>query len=130
MKTAEKMAEEYADDWHKDCDYPKEILVHTKKATATVFLAGYEAGRKHLFQFQAKMWIDLIGPQNRWISVAEKLPEDRDVVAVWTNEGDIHAAWRKNGAWRMFNPCCTYESEVKNVSHWHEIADTPEEKEI
>ena len=73
------------------------------------------------------MWVDPIGPQYRWISVKDKLPEDKDIVAVWTNFGDIHAAWRKDGAWLMFNPCCTYESELKGVSHWHEIADTPEE---
>lgn len=127
-KTPEEMAEEFADDWHKDCDYPPEILIHTKRATANVFLAGYKAGQEHPFQFQAKMWIDPIGPQNRWISVTDKLPEDRDIVAVWTNAGDIHAAWRKDGVWLMFNLCCTYESELKGVSHWHEIADTPEEK--
>ena len=64
MKTPEQMAEEYAEDWHKDCDYPEEILRHTKKATATVFLAGYKAGQEHPFQFQTKMWVDPIGPQN------------------------------------------------------------------
>ena len=45
MKTPEEMAEEYAEDWHKDCDYPPEILRHTKKATASVFLAGYQAAK-------------------------------------------------------------------------------------
>ena len=45
-KTPEQMAEEFADDWHKDCDYPEAILKHTKRATATVFLAGYKAAMK------------------------------------------------------------------------------------
>lgn len=126
-KTPEQMAEEYADDLYKDSDYPEAILKHTKRATAHVFLAGYKVGQEHPFQFQTKMWVDPIGPQYRWISVTDKLPEDRDIVAVWTNAGDIHAAWRKDGAWLMFNPCCTYESELQGVSHWHEIADTPEE---
>lgn len=43
-KTPEQMAEEYAKDWHKDCDYPEAILRHTRKATETTFLAGYKAG--------------------------------------------------------------------------------------
>lgn len=47
MKTPEQMAEEFANDWHKDCDYPEAILKHTKKATETVFLAGYQAAKNH-----------------------------------------------------------------------------------
>lgn len=47
-KTPEQMAEEFADDWHKDCDYPEAILKHTKRATATVFLAGYKAAKDEL----------------------------------------------------------------------------------
>lgn len=45
MKTPEEMAEEYANDWHKDCDYSPEILRHTLKATKTVFLAGYKTAK-------------------------------------------------------------------------------------
>jgi hypothetical protein len=45
-KTPEEMAEEFADDWHKDCDYPHEILRHTKRATANVFLVGYKAAQE------------------------------------------------------------------------------------
>lgn len=44
-KTPEQMAEEYAADWHKNCDYPPEILKHTLKATETTFLNGYSRGR-------------------------------------------------------------------------------------
>ena len=46
MKTPEEMAEEFAKDWHKDCDYPEAILKHTKKATETVFLAGYKTAEE------------------------------------------------------------------------------------
>lgn len=46
LKTFEQMAEEYAEDLYKDSDYPKEILVYTKKATAAVFLAGYKAAKE------------------------------------------------------------------------------------
>lgn len=125
MKTPEQMAEEYLRKvWGHDGDATEEMHC------VSDFLAGYQAGQEHPFQFQTKMWVDPIGPQYCWISVKDKLPEDRDIVAVWTNAGDIHAAWRKDGVWLMFNPCCTYESELKGVSHWHEIADTPEEEEI
>jgi hypothetical protein len=126
-KTPEELALEYA---HKNQLYwdGESIDHHIVASKEMAFLAGYKAGQEHQFQFQTKMWVDPMGPQNRWISVKDKLPEDRDIVAVWTNAGDIHAAWRKDGAWLMFNPCCTYESELKGVSHWHEIADTPEEE--
>ena len=46
IKTPEQMAEEYAEDWHKDCDYSEAILKHTKKATETVFLAGYKTAEE------------------------------------------------------------------------------------
>ena len=45
-KTPEEIAKEYADDWHKDCDYPEPLLSTARKATQKIFLAGYEADRK------------------------------------------------------------------------------------
>jgi hypothetical protein len=47
MKTPEELAEEYAIDWHKDCDYPEAILKQTHAATMTTFLAGYKAAQEH-----------------------------------------------------------------------------------
>ena len=44
-KTPEEMAREYADDWHKDCDYPEPLLSTARKATQKIFLAGYRIGR-------------------------------------------------------------------------------------
>ena len=52
-KTPEQMAEEYTKDWHQDCDYPEEILRHTKKATETVFLAGYKTNKNWFLGFDA-----------------------------------------------------------------------------
>lgn len=115
-KTPEQLAEEYANNY--------ETGDQAWGGAYGGFLAGYQAAKD-------SACIDTnsidTGTKMQWISVKDKLPEDRDIVAVWTNAGDIHAAWRKDGAWLMFNPCCTYESELKGVSHWHEIADTPEE---
>ena len=44
-KTPEEIAKEYADDWHKDCDYPEPLLSTARKATQKIFLAGYEAAK-------------------------------------------------------------------------------------
>lgn len=80
------------------------------------FRNGYSAGYDNCRQELA-----------RWISVKDKFPEDREIVAVWTNEGDIHAAWRKNNKWFTFNPCCSYESQLYSVTHWFELAELPGE---
>lgn len=84
MKTPEEMAEEYAKDWHKDCDYPEEILKHTIKATKTTFLAGYKAAQDEEAtkdQKIAELWTESI--KNMLPSVHEiilfpsKLKEDK-----------------------------------------------------
>ena len=99
-KTPEQMAEEYAEDCYKDSDYPPEILRHTKKATASVFLAGYQAAKDQVADADKVIpqWnsTDAIGDAiNRsaiqhavaelktisnleWISVKERLPEIPD----------------------------------------------------
>ena len=59
-KTPEEMAEEYADDWHKDCDYPEPLLVTARKATKTIFLAGYQAAKD------------------------EEVTKDQKIAALWT----------------------------------------------
>lgn len=117
-KTPEQMAEDYANDWHKDCDYPAEILRHTKKATETVFLAGYKAGQEHPFQFQTKMWVDPIGPQDRWISVKERLPENGIEVLV-VSDGETGASWHEAGefGWAIGG----------TVTHWMPLPQPPKE---
>jgi hypothetical protein len=64
MKTPEELAEEWAINWHKDCDYPNPILEIRQEATKHIFLAGYQAA----------------APQ--WISVKDRLPEIGDWVVV------------------------------------------------
>ena len=58
-KTPEQMAEEYVDDLYRDSDYPDQILRHTKKATANVFLAGYKAGQEITNQEIADIIVDI-----------------------------------------------------------------------
>ena len=131
MKTPEQMAEEYAEDWHKDCDYPEEILKHTIKATKTTFLAGYKAGQEHPFQFQTKMWVDPIGPQYRWISVKDRLPEEDEKVKILINfflEGtevrEVTKAAFRNGLWSGEGVHITHPL----VSHWMPLPKPPEDK--
>jgi hypothetical protein len=105
MKTPEQMALEYADNWHKDCDYPAEILRHTKKATETVFLAGYKAAQQ-------------------WISVKERLPEEgleNQIVLVW------RASWHDYDTVRWKS----YEFDDVNsetITHWMPLPEAPEDK--
>ena len=120
MKTPEQMAEDYANDWHKDCDYPAEILRHTKKATETVFLAGYKAGQEHPFQFQTKMWVDPIGPQDRWISVKELLPEIEQYVVIYDHgqfSVNYLTAW---GHWAI-----KQQDVLPHPTHWMPLPEPP-----
>jgi hypothetical protein len=94
----------------------RDVERHITEAANQSFLNGYKAGYENCRQELAK-----------WISVKDKFPENQEIVAVWTEEGDIHAAWRIDNKWFMFNPCCSYESQLNSVTHWFELAELPEE---
>jgi hypothetical protein len=138
MKTPEELAEEFADEWHKDCDYPPEILRHTKKATASVFLAGYQAGRSNSEAVQAA------APQ--WISVKDRLPEDHKHYLVISKIGIVQAPVFYNGCsywdtelayysqryarWMTGAPTLKDVPENKvtfDVTHWMPLPKSPEE---
>ena len=73
-KTPEELAQEFADDWHKDCNYPHEILRHTKKATANAFFAGYQTAKDEEAtkdQKIAELWTE---------SIKKMLPSVHEVV--------------------------------------------------
>ena len=76
-KTPEQMAEEYAEDCYKDSDYPPEILRHTKKATASVFLAGYQAAKDQVADTGKVM--------HQWIGVKERLPKEGQTVLLYNS---------------------------------------------
>lgn len=99
MKIPEEMAEEYANDWYKDSDYPPAILIHTKRATANVFLAGYKAAKDQLADADKVMCnttmeeikavdtgeiipITNLPTPAKWISVKDKNPLPKKMVLV------------------------------------------------
>jgi hypothetical protein len=132
MKTPEQMADEWARDWHKDCDYPEEILKHTIEATKTTFLAGYKAAQQ-------------------WISVKERLPEIKPTdgmnywltstcVLIATKEKTTHVAhlthWTREpeadwAACACDTPGHDVEPErwkLSDVTHWQPLPEPPKEE--
>lgn len=106
-KTPEQLAEEYINDvLESQCDCSYRIA----------FLAGYEAGQEHPFQFQAKMWVDPIGPQYRWISVKDSEPSDETWV-LGTNGRDIECVFKH------FTDCYS----MTTITHWMPLPKQPKE---
>ena len=138
-KTPEEMAEEYG------------ASPHEKDA----FLAGYkaamnenkpkvqelEANWKFCCEDKARLLNELAAAERakeqvadvskvmpHWISVKDRLPEDAMHSVVRTDDGEYQVAWRENGYWFMFNPCCVYDSQVNDVTHWMPLPELPKEE--
>lgn len=108
----QELAEKYAKDWHKDCDYPEEILKHTIKATKTTFLAGYKAAQQ-------------------WISVKDRLPAPQEEVLWWNK-----AAHQAGVSSYEYMPHCNDTMiewgdagnvSIKNFTHWMPLPAAPKE---
>ena len=69
---------------------------------------------------------DKVMPQ--WISVKDRLPQESTHCVIRIDDGEYQVAWRENGHWIMFNPCCIYNSQLNNVTHWQPLPKPPEEK--
>ena len=111
-KTPEQMAEEWASSrWYAKHD--PTVSGESKVA----FLAGYKAGQEHPFQFQAKMWVDPIGPQDRWISVKESEPSDETWV-LGTNGREIECVFKH------FTDCYS----MTTITHWMPLPAAPKEE--
>jgi hypothetical protein len=104
MKTPEEMAREYADDWHKDCDYPEPLLSTVKKATKTIFLAGYEAAK----------------PQ--WISVEERLPRPGQEVLIVDDQIMRVQAVSSYGKWHPY-----VNGSSCKPTHWMPLPELPKD---
>jgi hypothetical protein len=120
-KTPEQMAEDWLlGRWYAVHD--PTISGESKVA----FLAGYKAGQEHPFQFQTKMWVDPIGPQDRWISVKERLPEDgQDVLACVNGQvliSYVHGMKGFSNEWGLAE-----NGETIWPSHWMPLPEPPKE---
>jgi hypothetical protein len=120
-KTPEQMAEDWLlGRWYAVHD--PTISGESKVA----FLAGYKAGQEHPFQFQTKMWVDPIGPQDRWISVKERLPEDgQDVLACVNGQvliSYVHGMKGFSNEWGLAE-----NGETIWPSHWMPLPEPPGE---
>ena len=119
VKTPEQMAKEYAEDWHQDCDYPEEILRHTKKATASVFLAGYKAAKDQLADAGKVM------PE--WIRVKDRLPEHGVPVLVFDTLANTIELMSWDKIMEVFETDDAYFVQLNDASHWMPLPKPPEE---
>ena len=152
-KTPEEMAREYADNWHKDCDYPEPLLSTARKATRMIFLAGYEAAKDtykdaiSAYEDVAKQMLEeavrIMSPKDQladadkvmpeWISVKEQLPEYDQLVLVWhPGFKQPYVASRVDSAlmsplywWRL--EADFYEPE-EVITHWMPLPEAPKEE--
>jgi hypothetical protein len=163
-KTPEQLAKEWAIDWHKDCDYPDPILEIRQEATKHIFLAGYKAAQEHahaaLEEAEAKMQelqdqladVSKMMPDtcehildmgkmvdvNGWISVKDRLPELRQEVLVWYDNGYEVAYLQKFEPPKLQYPqfnnvemfeWCFGDFEDFDVTHWMPLPEPPKEEE-
>ena len=131
-KTPEQMAEEYAKDWWGNLPEAESM----RKSARENFLAGYKAGQEHPFQFQTKMWVDPIGPQNQWISVKERLPVFRQYnqndESGYTEDVLMCFVWgriRINNFEKVDGIVTTgYGNNLNEVTHWMPLPAPPKEE--
>lgn len=114
MKTPEEMAREYADDWHKDCDYPEPLLSTARKATQTIFLAGYEAAKDQLAD------ADKVMPE--WISVEERLPRPGQEVLIVDDQIMRVQAVSSYGKWHPY-----VNGSSCKPTHWMPLPEPPKD---
>ena len=130
MKTPEQLATEFAEDWHQDCDYPEEILRHTKKATASVFLAGYQAAvqasvNTDTNSIDTSTKMNSLNNSNGWISVKERLPNIGDPCLVTCHEERYTIAEYDGIKWTTLNSIAYYHPIV---THWQWLPEIPKEE--
>ena len=73
-------------------------------------------------------WNDAVDAMPRWISVEEKLPEPKEVVALYIRCGDV--SFIRTG-WRMGNGlfiCPNDSLSGYEVTHWMPIPQPPKEE--
>ena len=73
-------------------------------------------------------WNDAVDEMPRWISVKERLPEERLCVSVYIQEDGgaywIETAFRRDGKWRIQGE---YVID-RNITHWMHLPEPPKEE--
>ncbi|HDR1044989.1 Protein of unknown function [Pasteurella multocida] len=59
---------------------------------------------------------------NGWISIKERLPEEREDILIYTNKGEIKIAWRDD---IFFMSLVTYD--LSTITHWRPLPPLPTE---
>lgn len=73
--------------------------------------------------FLEAVWQLHIEASNHWIPVEERLPEEGQVVFIYTKHGSVSAVTYKDGAFNLNEVL-----EAINITHWMEIV--PPRKEV
>jgi hypothetical protein len=159
-KTPEELAEEYTRDWWGSLPEAEGM----RKSARENFLAGYKAAQEHthaaLEEAEAKMQelqdqladVSKMMPDtcehildmgkmvdvNGWISVKDRLPELRQEVLVWYDNGYEVAYLQKFEPPKLQYPqfnnvemfeWCFGDFEDFDVTHWMPLPDRPKEEE-
>ena len=116
MKTPEKMAEEYANNWTEDPEY---------RLSYDAFLAGYQAAKDSAF-------IDTnsinTGTKMQWISVKDRLPETNELCIVSTEWRGIVPAIYGNESWIFDDGQGWSEKALSYATHWMPLPVPPKEE--
>ena len=64
-------------------------------------------------------------PKTKWISVEERLPDDREYVIVAERRGEVSEAFYCSGGFTLMYD----EDEVALVTHWMPMPEPPEKEE-
>ncbi|HDR0998462.1 TPA: DUF551 domain-containing protein [Pasteurella multocida] len=59
---------------------------------------------------------------NGWISIKERLPEEREDILIYTNKGEIKIAWRDD---IFFMSLVIYD--LSTITHWRPLPPLPTE---
>ena len=135
-KTPEQMAVEWLKEEYGDTS---NWTYMGQEMSLDAFYAGYQAAKDEILSKGMQGYITEIrndawctamqlGQQSQWISVKERLPQESTHCVIRIDDGEYQVAWRENGHWIMFNPCCIYNSQLNNVTHWMPLPAAPKEE--
>ncbi len=132
-KTPEQLAEEYATPKFERYD---EISGY-QKAKKYAFLDGYKAAQEEADTCEHILDMSKMVDANGWVSVKDRLPELRQKVLVWYNNGYEVAYLQKFEPPKLQYPqfnnvemfeWCFGDFEDFDVTHWQPLPEPPKEE--